>query len=124
MHIDVDDEDYQRDLDWKDTYLLSLGLNYKSNQMFQYRAGFSYESSPQNKDYETTSFVLNDKFSLSLGFTADISNIRIDFAYSYDFETKNNMSFTREIEKDTDFSFAADYSVGSNNFLLGITSQI
>ena len=124
MHIDVDDEDYQRELDWKDTYLLSLGLNYKSNQMFQYRAGFSYESSPQNKDYETTSFVLNDKFSLSLGFTADISNIRIDFAYSYDFETKNNMSFTREIERDTDFSFAADYSVGANNFLLGLTSQI
>ena len=49
---------------------------------------------------ETTSFVLiDDKFSLGLGFTADISNIRIDFAYSYDFETKNNMSFTRRLRK-------------------------
>lgn len=124
MLIAVDDTSYQRELDWSDTYLLSLGLNYRSKQHFQYRAGFSYETSPQNSDYETTSYILTDKYSFSVGLSAEVSKITIDFAYSYDLRAKSDMSFTREIEANTDYSFEADYLVGSNNFLLSLTSQI
>ena len=124
LSISTDDNSYDRQLDWKDTYMVALGFNFMSQRMVQYRGGFSYESSRQNDDYSSTAYVVGDTWSLSLGFGFEVTKIKIDFSYSYDFESKADINFDRLIANDTRNKLDGEFSVGSNNFMLGLSSQI
>ena len=104
--------------------MVALGFNFMSQRMVQYRGGFSYESSRQNDDYSSTAYVVGDTLSLSLGFGFEVTKIKIDFSYSYDFESKADINFDRLIANDTRNKLDGEFSVGSNNFMLGLSSQI
>lgn len=70
---------------WKDTYKLSLGMNYKVNDAFMLRTGVAYDQSPVKSDEDRhVALPDSDRYWFSLGGNYKLSKASsVDVAYSY-----------------------------------------
>ena len=71
--------------DWKDTYKISLGMNYQYNDDLLLRTGVAYDKSPVNStQLRHPAFPDADRYWLSFGANYKVTrDTSLDFAYSY-----------------------------------------
>jgi long-chain fatty acid transport protein len=68
--------------DYKDTWIPRIGGQYKLNDIFTFRAGFYYDSSPANEDYFTPETVTLNTVAFTLGATiTPVKGLEIDLSY-------------------------------------------
>jgi long-chain fatty acid transport protein len=68
--------------EYKDTWIPRLGAQYKLNDMFTFRAGAYYDSSPANEKYFTPETVTLNTVAFTLGATiTPVKGLEIDISY-------------------------------------------
>jgi len=68
--------------DYKDTWIPRIGGQYKLNDLFTFRAGFYYDSSPANEKYFTPETVTLNTIAFTLGATiTPVKGLEIDLSY-------------------------------------------
>jgi long-chain fatty acid transport protein len=68
--------------DYKDTWIPRIGGQYKLNDMFTFRAGVYYDSSPANEKYFTPETVTLNTIAFTLGATiTPVKGLEIDLSY-------------------------------------------
>ncbi|GAM59331.1 long-chain fatty acid transport protein [Vibrio ishigakensis] len=70
--------------DWDDVWKLALGADYRLNSDWRLKAGFSYETSPQ--DDPTKQWVdlpVGEQYRYSVGASTNWDDVVIDFFYEY-----------------------------------------
>ena len=83
------------DRNWRDSWSLGWGVQYKLNSYFDVRTGFVYDESPIPSDTLDPSIVHGDSRVYCLGFGTHYGDVVIDFAYNYidsQNRTYNNLS--------------------------------
>jgi long-chain fatty acid transport protein len=72
----------QNPREYKDTFIPRLGAQYKLNDMFTFRAGAYYDSSPASEKYFTPETVTLNTFAFTLGATiTPVKGLEIDLSY-------------------------------------------
>jgi long-chain fatty acid transport protein len=69
---------------WKDSYRLAVGTNYKYSESWKLRAGIAYDQSPVRDEFRTVRIPDNDRTWLALGGKYTVSKGGfIDFGYAH-----------------------------------------
>ncbi len=69
---------------WRDTWRVGLGANYKVNSAWKLRMGVAFDQSPMNDTYRTPRIVDQDRRWVALGGQYKVSNAgTIDFGYAH-----------------------------------------
>lgn len=71
-------------LDWRDTYRVGLGLQYKVNPLLTLQAGASYDSSPTDASHRTPDLPVDKQIRGGLGATLQV-NPAVDLGFSYEY---------------------------------------
>ncbi|WP_293761914.1 OmpP1/FadL family transporter [uncultured Aquitalea sp.] len=81
---------------WRDTYKLSLGMNYHYNDALTLRTGVAYDQSPvDNDNLRHPALPDSDRYWLSFGANYKLNKqSSIDFAYSYVFFKNADIKYT------------------------------
>ncbi len=81
---------------FKDTTRIALGLNYKRDEQWTFRAGTAWDQSPVNDDVRTVRLPDNDRWWLSAGTRwQPTRNLMLDAAYSHLFVRSTDIALTR-----------------------------
>lgn len=68
--------------EYKDSFIPRIGVQYKLNDIFTFRAGGYYDSSPANDDYFTPETVTLNSIAFTLGVSIEpVKGLSIDLAY-------------------------------------------
>jgi long-chain fatty acid transport protein len=71
---------------WKDTWRISVGANYKYSPAWKFRFGLAYDPTPTNDDDRTARLPDEDRFWVALGAQYTVSkNGRLEIAYAHEF---------------------------------------
>ena len=74
--------DNENPRDYKDTWIPRLGAEYRLNDVFTFRAGAYYDSSPANEEYFNPETVTLNTIAFTLGATiTPVKNFEIDLSY-------------------------------------------
>ena len=65
------------DRDWKDTWRVGIGVEYKLNNTWMLRGGFSYDSSPVDDDKVLPDLPVGDQYRFSVGVQKDFGQGKI-----------------------------------------------
>jgi long-chain fatty acid transport protein len=68
---------------WKDTWTLRIGGQYKLSDQLKLRAGYLYDKNPVKEEYFETRIPDSDRQGVSVGAGYTVGNITIDAAYMY-----------------------------------------
>jgi long-chain fatty acid transport protein len=72
--------------EWKDTWRVSLGANYKYNSQWKLRMGIAYDPTPTNDAERTARLPDQDRFWVAVGAQYAVSRQgRLEFAYAHEF---------------------------------------
>ncbi|OIQ96590.1 47 kDa outer membrane protein precursor [mine drainage metagenome] len=100
---------------WRDTYFISLGANYKPTDKWVIHTGVAYDQSPVTAANRTARIPDTNRYYTSLGVTYNVlSNVSLDLAYAHLFADKG--SITEEANS------AAGVLTGSYNNSVDIVS--
>lgn len=81
---------------FKDTTRVALGVNYKQNDQWTFRAGTAWDESPVKDDVRTVRLPDNDRWWLSVGTRwQPIQNLMLDAAYAHLFVKNTDIALTR-----------------------------
>jgi long-chain fatty acid transport protein len=81
---------------FKDTTRLALGLDYKRNEQWSFRAGTAWDQSPVKDDVRTVRLPDNDRWWLSVGTRwRPTQNLMLDAAYAHLFVRDTSIALTR-----------------------------
>ncbi|PMG90935.1 OmpP1/FadL family transporter [Vibrio breoganii] len=70
--------------DWDDVWKFAIGADYKLNSDWRLKAGFSYETSPQDDpEKQWVDLPVGEQYRYSVGASTNWDNIGIDFFYEY-----------------------------------------
>lgn len=82
---------------FKDTARIALGLDYKRNEQWTFRAGTAWDQSPVTDDVRTVRLPDNDRWWLSVGTRwRPMQNLMLDAAYAHLFVRNSDIALTRE----------------------------
>ncbi|GEA59267.1 long-chain fatty acid transporter [Vibrio comitans NBRC 102076] len=70
--------------DWDDVWKFAIGADYKLNSDWRLKAGFSYETSPQDdSEKQWVDLQVGEQYRYSLGASTNWDNVGVDFFYEY-----------------------------------------
>ncbi|MEZ9901441.1 OmpP1/FadL family transporter [Vibrio breoganii] len=70
--------------DWDDVWKFAIGTDYKLNSDWRLKAGFSYETSPQDDpSKQWVDLPVGEQYRYSVGASTNWDNVGIDFFYEY-----------------------------------------
>ncbi|GEA50240.1 long-chain fatty acid transporter [Vibrio inusitatus NBRC 102082] len=70
--------------DWDDVWKFAIGADYKLNSDWRLKAGFSYETSPQDDpEKQWVDLPVGEQYRYSVGASTNWDNVGIDFFYEY-----------------------------------------
>lgn len=99
---------------WKNTYIVRLGFEYKATDMFSVRFGALYDHNPVDDQYVEPSLPDADRVGLNIGFGGKLSDhISVDLAYMY-------LSFPDRQISNSVFGFNGTYSNEAHLFALNL----
>jgi long-chain fatty acid transport protein len=109
---------------FKDTARVALGLNYKRNDQWTFRAGTAWEQSPVNDDVRTVRLPDNDRWWLSVGTRwQPTKNLMLDAAYAHLFVRNTDIALTRE-QTGAPAAFASTVIGGYDNSVNIVSLQV
>jgi len=78
---------------YRDTWFLSLGANYKYDDHWSFRGGVAWDQSPVRQNFLTVRLPDNDRYWVSLGLGYDFGNgIKLDAGYAHLFVSNPSIS--------------------------------
>ncbi len=82
---------------FKDTTRIALGVNYKQNEQWTFRAGTAWDQSPVTDDVRTVRLPDNDRWWASVGTRwQPTKNLMLDAAYAHLFVRNTDIALTRQ----------------------------
>ena len=79
-------QDFVEEQNWKDTWRLSLGTEFKYSPTLSFRAGVEYDETPLRQATKRPRIAEDDLYWLAFGFSyAPTQSLTLDFAYSHVF---------------------------------------
>ena len=79
-------------MDWKDSWIFSLGVAYEINDNWTVRAGYNYGTNPVPDDTMNPLFAANVEHHLTAGFSRHWGNWDLDFALEHAFKNSQTNS--------------------------------
>ncbi len=76
-------DDKKEEKNWRNTWSLRLGTQYRLSDAWKLRAGYIYDQNPVDEEYFETGVPDSDRQALSVGAGHTMGNITIDVAYLY-----------------------------------------
>lgn len=107
---------------WRETYRIALGANYKVNNQIAVRGGMAFDTTPIRSSNVKADFPFSNYKALSLGATYNISNdVALDAGFQHTFKQKRDIN---NFEASSGTSLNGKMTTEVNSFAIGLRMAI